>query len=169
MQSHLPSRLPREVDFLLMAEHNRQFEGCLPISELGRLHDVLNSTEGEVTVKLKFGWKYGIRSLTGSISADMDLICQRCLNPMMVNVSGKFCFALIEDADEIDDLPDGMEPYIIEGDKQSVDDVVIDELLLSIPLVAKHDEACSDYMSHVDESVEEDTYKPFAAIKDLLN
>ena len=161
--------LPRVADFLLFAENNREYEGLLPISELERLHDIIDSTEGEVAVSLKFGWKYGIRCLEGSVSADLDLICQRCLEPLKTRVSGQFCFALITDADEIDDLPDSMEPYLIEGDKQSVDDVVTDELLLSIPLVAKHSEECSDYLLNKDEAVETDTYKPFASIKDLLN
>ena len=58
--------------------------------------------------------------------------------------------------------------------KQSVEDVVIDELLLSIPLVTKHDKSCSDYAglnnSSDEEALDEDeTYKPFASIKDLLN
>jgi len=161
--------LPRAADFLQLAENNRQFEGTMSINELERLHDVLNSTEGDVSVALKFGWKYGIRSLTGSVSADLDLICQRCLNPMKINIRGDFCLALIEDTAEIDDLPNDMEPYVIEGDKQSIDDVVIDELLLSIPLVVKHDDECTDYMSHEDDAVDTDTYKPFASIKDLLN
>lgn len=168
MQSHETSQLPRVVDFLQLAENNRQFEGHLPISELGRMHDVLNSTDGNVTVKLKFGRKYGIRSLTGSVSADLDLTCQRCLNPIKVNVKGKFCFALIKSADKNEDLPQSMEPYVIEGDKQSIEDIVIDELLISIPIVAKHDEACSDYISDQDEVVDEKTHKPFASIKDLF-
>lgn len=169
MQPHLTSQLPGVVDFLQLAENNRQIEGHLPISGLGRLHDVLNSTDGDVAVKLKFGWKYGIRSLTGSVSAGLDLICQRCLNPIRVNIKGKFCFALVKDADEIEDLPQDMEPYVIAGDEQSIEDIVIDELLISIPIVAKHDEACSGYMSDQDEVVDAKTHKPFASIKDLLD
>jgi len=164
-------RLPRSADFLLFAENNREYEGLLPISELGRLHDVIDGTEGDVSVALKFGWKYGILSLEGKVSADLDLICQRCLEPMKTNVTGRFCFALITDADEIENLPAEMEPYIVEGDTQSVDDIVIDELLLSIPLVSKHTEMCSEYLKDQDEEVEgeADTYRPFASIKDLLD
>lgn len=64
-----------------------------------------------------------------------------------------------------------MEPYIVEGEKQSIDDIVIDELLLSIPLVSKHTEICSEYLKNQEEVVEAeaDTYKPFASIKDLLD
>lgn len=167
MLPHVTSQIPGVVDFLQLAENNRQLEGVLPISELGRLHDVLNSTDGEVVVKLKFGLKRGVRSLTGSVSVDLELICQRCLNPLMVTIEGKFCFALIDGADDVEDLPEDMEPYVVEGDQQSIVDVVIDELLISIPLVAKHEGSCSDYMS--DEVVEEKTYRPFASINDLLN
>ena len=162
--------LPRAADFLLLAENNREYEGVLPISELLRLHDVIDKTEGDVAVSLKFGWKYGVRCLEGTVSANLDLICQRCLEPMKTQVSGKFCFALVTAADDVNDLPGIMEPYLIEGDKQSVDDVVTDELLLSIPLVTKHSEECSEYLINKDEEeVQTDTYKPFASIKDLLN
>ena len=162
-------RLPRTADFLLLAENNREYEGTIPVIELGRLHDTIDSTDGDVAVSLKFGWKYGIRCLEGSVSAQLGLICQRCLEPMPADVEGRFCFALITDENELDNLPDEMEPYIIEGDKQLLDDVVVDELLISIPLVAKHTEMCVEFQSDEDVVVADDTYKPFASIKDLLN
>ena len=163
--------LPRSADFLLLAENNREYDGFLPISELSRLHDVIDDTDGEISVSLKFGWKYGVRNLSGEVNATMGLICQRCLEPMQANVKGQFCFALITDEDEIENLPDDMEPYLVEGEKQSVDDIVVDELLLSIPLVSKHADMCSEYMKGQEEvvKVETDTYKPFASIKDLLD
>jgi len=161
--------LPRTADFLLLAENNRKYEGLLPVRELERLHDVIDGTDGEVSVLLAFGWKYGVRSLSGSVSAELDLICQRCLQPMKSVINGSFCFALITDTDEIENLPDDMEPYVVEGDKQSVIDVVTDELLLSIPLVAKHEEVCSEYVSNTVETTDDGTYKPFASIKDLLD
>ena len=46
-----------------------------------------------------------------------------------------------------------------------------DEILLSLPIVARHDEECSEILQkHKDDDrVQHDTYKPFAALKDLMS
>jgi uncharacterized metal-binding protein YceD (DUF177 family) len=48
---------------------------------------------------------------------------------------------------------------------------VEDEILLSLPIVARHDEECSEILQkHKDDDrVQHDTYKPFAGLKDLMS
>jgi uncharacterized metal-binding protein YceD (DUF177 family) len=48
---------------------------------------------------------------------------------------------------------------------------VEDEILLSLPIVARHDDECSEILKKHkdDERVQQDTYKPFAALKDLMS
>ncbi|MGB5520603.1 MAG: YceD family protein, partial [Gammaproteobacteria bacterium] len=60
---------------------------------------------------------------------------------------------------------------IVTGSEVSLLDLVEDELLLSLPIVAKHEEECSEILQQhkEDDEAQHDTYRPFAALKDLMN
>jgi uncharacterized protein len=70
-------------------------------------------------------------------------------------------------------LPEEFEPYLLEDEEQSIIDLVEDELLLSLPMVTVHEEACSDYMTKQNREVkaaieaEKEAEHPFAALKAL--
>jgi len=57
-----------------------------------------------------------------------------------------FKFALINSEEEIELLPEEFEPYLVEGDEQSIIELIEDELLLCLPMVTIHDDSCSAYM-----------------------
>jgi uncharacterized protein len=173
MQTQLPTELPETANFVRQVELNRTFEGVYPISKFARLGELLLRDEGYVTVKLEFTRSVGIASLRGKVSAKLLVECQRCLQPVETEVSGSFKFALVHSEDEFELLPEEFEPYLIEGEEQSIIDLVEDELLLSLPMVTIHEEACSEFMSKQNEEVraaieaEKVAGNPFAALKAL--
>lgn len=173
MQTRLPTELPETANFVRQVELNRTMEGVYPVSKFARLAEVLLSDEGYVTVKLEFTRSVGIASLRGKVSAKLLVECQRCLQPVETEVSGSFKFALVHSEDEFELLPEEFEPYLIEGEEQSIIDLVEDELLLSLPMVTIHEEACSDFMSKQNEEVraaikaEKEAENPFAVLKAL--
>ncbi len=150
MQTQVPATIPETVDFVRQVEINRTIEGVYPISKLARLSESLLSSEGSnkgyVTAKLEFTNSVGIASLKGRVSAKVQIECQRCLEPVETELSGRFKFALVNSEEEFDLLPEEFEPYLIEGDEQSIVDLIEDELLLSLPMVTIHTDECSDYM-----------------------
>ena len=169
----MQTQLPETVNFMRQVELKRTIEGVYPISRLGRLTDVLLNEEGFVTVKLEFGQSVGFASLKGRVSAKMLSECQRCLKPMETEVAGSFKFALVNDEEELELLPEELEPYLLAGEEQSIIDLIEDELLLSLPMVTAHDTACSDYMSKQNSEIkaaiqaEKEASHPFAALKAL--
>jgi len=175
MQTQLSDMLSKSLSFVRQVELNRTIEGVYPVSKLTRLGDTLASKEGEVSVKIEFGDCVGYPCLRGSVSAKLVIECQRCLDPVETTVLGKFKFALVHDEEEFDQLPDELEPYLIEGEEQSLIDLIEDELLLSLPMVTVHEEACSDFMAIKNEAVkakmqiekeaEKEASNPFAALK----
>lgn len=173
MQTRLPAELPETVNFVRQVELNRTIEGIYPISKLARLSEVLLSNEGYVTAKLEFTHSVGIPSLRGKLSAKLLVECQRCLNPVEIEVSGRFKFALVNSEDEFELLPEEFEPYLLEGEEQSVIELIEDELLLSLPMVSIHDEDCSEYMTKQNREIkaaieaEKQAEHPFAALKAL--
>lgn len=169
----MQNSLPECVDFLKQVEREARYEGVCAVSGLDRLQASLSSTEGEVAAKLKFSVRAGVPCLDGQVSAELEMECQRCLAPVNIQLQSSFRFGLITSEEETDQLPQEFEPLLVEEGEQSLIDIIEDELILSLPIVPRHDEDCSsmftDRLSAVaSDGTEEETYKPFAGLKDLM-
>ena len=81
-----------------------------------------------------------ILTLTGTVSA----ICQRCLEPMDVDVDIQKVYRLVPESqieDEFDeDMLDDDEDQLPMGCPMPLLDLIEDELLLSLPTVPKHED-----------------------------
>ena len=165
----MSKQLPETTNFLKQAERNVTLEGVMPLVKLERLSEVMFSNTGELFAKLRFTSDTGYLRLHGRVEASLDLICQRCLQPMEHTVSGQFNFGLMTSAEYEDKLPPDADPYLLEGDEQSVIEILEDELLLSIPIAATHQDECSAYLQQQKEErrVEKEKSNPFAVLKDL--
>ena len=175
MQTQLPGMLSESLNFMRQVEINRTIEAVYPISKLKRLGETLANNIGDVLVKIEFGDCVGYACLKGTVSAMLSTVCQRCLRPVETAVSGSFKFGLVHNEEEFDQLPEELEPYLIEGEEQSLVELIEDELLLSLPMVTVHEEACSDFMAtkneavkvamRIDRDAEKEASNPFAALK----
>ena len=90
---------------------------------------------------------------------------------MKQQIESDFRFGLITSEDEANSLPKEFEPLLTQDYELSLVELVEDEILLSLPIVARHDEECSEILQkHKDDDrVQHDTYKPFAGLKDLMS
>ncbi len=165
----MPKQLPETTNFLKQAERNVTLEGVMPLAKLERLSEVVSGDSGELFAKLHFTSGMGYLRLHGKVEATLELICQRCMQPMEHVVSGHFNFGLLTSEEYEDKLPPEADPYLLEGDEQSVIDILEDELLLSIPISAMHEEECSEFLQKQNEErqVEKEKSNPFAVLKDL--
>ena len=173
MQTQFLGELLETANFARQVELKRTIEGVYPLAKLTRLSETLSSNEGFVTARLEFGQCVGFACLKGRVSATLSVDCQRCLEPMEIEVTGSFKFALVNAKDDSELLPEELEPYLIEGEEQSIIELIEDELLLSLPMVTVHEKDCSDYMSKQNSEVkaaiqsEKAASHPFAALKAL--
>lgn len=175
----MQKQMPETVNFVHQVEINRTLEGGYPLAKLKRLQDVLltaadlaateKQDDVQVTAKIEFCHSVGFASVKGKVSATLLVECQRCLKPMEIEVEGRFKFALVDSEEEVELLPDEFEPYLLEGEEQSLIDLVEDELLLSLPMVIMHDTACSAVMAEQQKEIEaqKEAAHPFAALKNL--
>ena len=169
----MQKQIPETVNFVHQVERNRTLEGGYRLGKLARLQEVLAVDTGnddrQVTAKVEFCHSVGFASIKGKVSATLLIECQRCLEPMEIEVEGRFKFALIDSEEEMELLPDEFEPYLLEGEEQSIIDLVEDELLLCIPMVTMHDNACSEVMVKQQKEIEaqKEAAHPFAALKNL--
>ena len=167
----MQKKLPESVDFLKQVERNACFEGVWPVSAFTRLAEVVYKDQGEIKARLKFGTRAGTNCLDGHVQADLELRCERCLEPVNKHIESDFRFGLITSEDEAGLLPKEFEPLLASNYELSLLELVEDEILLSLPIVARHDEECSGILQkHKDDDrVQQDTYKPIAALKDLMS
>lgn len=143
MNAGLPERIdPREA-----AKAGLRWTGRIPLSALGRLAADPADGEGQVAVTLHASLdEAGLAVLGGQVSARVRVLCQRCLEPMVVDLAADLALvavaeAVAEDA-QADALPEHYEPLELpHGASVLVTDLVEDELLLAMPPYPRHSPA----------------------------
>lgn len=165
----MSKQLPENTNFLKQAERDATLEGFMSLTKLERLSEILADDSGELFAKLYFSSNKGYLALQGKVEASLELTCQRCMQALKYKASGEFNLGLMTSEGFEDKLPPEVDPYLLEGDEQSVIEIIEDELLLSIPIAATHQNECSPFMQKQDEErqVEKEKTHPFAALKDL--
>ncbi len=115
------------------------FSDALPLARLPRVASLLAAGEGSVRATLRFGKRSdGWLTVGLSYEADMQLFCQRCLEPVKQHVAGDVLLAVLDSVSAEAQLPEGSEPLELEDGRISPSKVIEDELIVSLPLVPKH-------------------------------
>ncbi len=165
----MQTQLPETMNFMRQVERNYCYRGNILLSQLQRLSELSLDSEGDIRVDLEFGTNVGHAGLKGSVITELKLACQRCLQPMALSIESHFKFAFIHHKEDGELLPEMFEPYLLESEEQSLIALLEDELLLSLPMVAMHENTCSAYMSDQVEQIklQKQASHPFAALKSL--
>jgi uncharacterized protein len=150
MIEHLPDRL----DLYAMAEAGRELRGRIHLASMERLLPLLSSPDGALQVTLELGKSHdGTRYISGTIKGALTLQCQRCLEPMEYPLDVNFQLGLVHSQEEMSKLPDRFEPLLVSQEPTCIADLVSDEVLLTLPIVALHtdmkqcQELASDYQT----------------------
>jgi uncharacterized protein len=162
------------VDTLVGTEAAIDF--TIPLSELPRVSHELSATDGEAVGKVRFSRQLGHAVADLEVSAQPEVVCQRCMQPMRWPVKVNSRIALVSDYDAADRVPEGLEIFLVEADSVSVRDLVDEEVLLALPEVARHDEdsECAGREMQLPgheadaDDVPADVQKPFAQLGELL-
>ncbi len=140
------SPLPLYTDIRKAFDLESVFVGSCSLERLPRFADCLASPDGEVSGKLRFGLTgTGRRVITGSVSATVEVVCQRCLEPLSLELADTIQLALVESESESqsDSLEAAWDPWMVDGPKISIASLLEEQLMLCMPLVSYHrDERC---------------------------
>ncbi len=113
------------------------FQGVLPLARFARLAESLAGEEGEVSYDVEFGEdEFGIGYIDLKVGADLPMVCQRTLKVFMQPVALDQRLGLIRDEAAEASLPEGYEPLLVTESQLQLKDVIEDELILALPLVA---------------------------------
>lgn len=137
----MPQPLPAFADVGPWVDQQRQVRGSVRIADMPRLVELLAEAAGSADVALRFGRDSGRRPvISGRITATLRLTCQRCLQPFDWPMAVDVDIGIVADEKAEESLPDGLDPLIVAGERVRLADVVEDELILGLPVVARHED-----------------------------
>ncbi len=141
----MSQRVPDRLDPWRYADLGKAIGGTIRLDSLPRLGRCLLDRTGDVSFDLRFERDAQRRAiLTGSLSADLVLECQRCLAAVTLPVTAKLAVAFVEGIEQAGQLPEALDPCLVEEGSVLFRDLIEDELLLLLPQVAMHQEgACT--------------------------
>lgn len=162
-------QLPELIDPLRLVDEGQTLRGQIPLSRMQRLAPLLSTTQGVIDVELEFGRdERNLPSLHGRINAQLELICQRCLQPMPLAVYVQPALGLVTSRSEADYLPESYEPLLVGPEPLSLTVIVEDELVLGLPIVPKHEnEHCATWLESGVSEQDAPREHPFAVLSRL--
>lgn len=139
------NKLPKFIQPLHMAERGVLLQGQLSLQQLSRLQDLLVNSTGEVQINWQLGIDdNGFAYIRGNLDTVLPLRCQRCWGTMMYPLHLMVSLSPILGEASVKKLPEQYEPLVLTEDQVTVADVIEEEILLALPLAAKHeDEGCA--------------------------
>ena len=166
--------LPLRFDPLLFAKRGRQFAGNIPVHDLPRIMELAPNSESEFHVTMTFLMSsLQFPMVKGTIEGEIVQLCQRCMSDASIPVRSQFQLILVtpdlvEHASE-----EGHEIFEYTGQSITTATLIEDEIILSMPIVAKHldmedcDITVRQLMHEFDEVPADEKENPFAKLKDL--
>jgi len=122
---------------------NSEFNGRIALARLPRLSSLVIPDDAEIEVTFEFTINlYQHPSIKGHIDTELQLECQRCLQPMAHKLS--LDFDLLIDASDEDVQSFKIDTVFSDEGYLDVYEVIEDELILALPLISMHeDSACN--------------------------
>jgi len=157
--------LKRINDAFAFAREARALNGTLPISELGRLHDLLTEVSGEVVWQLEGSkGRRGELLLRLTVDGVLPLACQRCLDAIHFELEVDSLLELVPAGADLsqDELEDDSRDYLPVEKELDVVELVEDEILLSLPVAPRHEKCGLPGATDAGERI-----NPFAALAGL--
>jgi len=126
-------------DLDVFAARQTVLRGEIELKRLTRLRDMLHADSGSVSASLRFQQRSGgWLALELEYETSLQLVCQRCLDPMSYALLGQVQMGLLESAAAESSLPESYEPVVLDSERLLPERLIEDELIVSLPLVPRH-------------------------------
>jgi len=133
--------LPLSLDPRKVFRHELEIEGEVAVSALSALCESLYDNKGVARATLSFSVDDERRlRIQGQVSAEVNVVCQRCLNPMSIQLDDQVDLVMVSSEEQAKQLPAALDPWICTEDQTLVPaDIVEEQLILAMPIVTMHD------------------------------
>jgi uncharacterized protein len=170
------------VDALPLAARGATLDRDFRLVELARLSDWAVDKQARAHLTARFHLVEKRVGVAGRVTANLRLICQRCLAPVETPVDDEFHVVLVSSENEMDQLPEQQDAVIANVTQLELGWLLEEQLLLAMPLVPLHAKLteCAQGASSVEandlierdapqSAASLDTQRPFADLRELLN
>ena len=153
--------LPRFLDPRKLADQGGTIRGDMRVGELPRLREFRESQQENVAVDLAFSRdELGHHCVHGSVATRLEVQCQRCLEPVTLELDARVTLALAWGDDQMKALPSEYDPWLINADQMPLADLLEEEILLALPAVAVHEHCPHGLMEDYADDPSEDEAEP---------
>jgi len=139
---------PIIVDALTLARQGAVHAYQFRHRRFERLHGLVVSDQPVTDVTLQFDLKRARPAINGTLQGTVELVCQRCMKAMKHTLNEEFELVIVDrDIELIDDraedldetlMQSGPDEWIADATHLDVVALVEEQILLALPLVAKH-------------------------------
>jgi len=128
----------KPLDIGALADERADLELAIPLAEFSRARLRLGADEGTISGRARFerDGEFAVAAL--DLAGSVPLVCQRCLQLMPWSIEGHARVALIASEAQADRVPEHLEPILAAAGRISLLDLFEEELLLALPIVARH-------------------------------
>ena len=132
--------LPTQIDPRKLALQGITLEGEFFAKHLPRLSASVEAVNSSLIATLEFTRDQSRQPLVkGVAKISVDVICQRCLDPVSIEIEAAIALQVIWSEDRIPNVSPDYEPWIVVDKIADLAVVLEDELLLALPIVNYHD------------------------------
>lgn len=125
--------LPSTLDVRKAAARGVSISGALKPRDLPRFKPLLASESGTIRAVLSFSRDEENRFLVEvGFEAEVSVTCQRCLQPMDLNLAGNNTLAIVWTDDQAQHLPKHLDPLVVPEERCNLWELVEDELILAL-------------------------------------
>lgn len=156
-------------------DNHYTWQGDIPLQSLPRLiattDDNIKNT-GNLSLQLSVYKKGEIIFWQATTQGTLWQACQRCLEPVGISLDGERTLALLTNETHVALLDEDTDYLLIEelskDNKLYLLDILEDELLVDLPMSAKHDDCEMNFSQNAEEDSEvEEKPNPFAVLAGL--
>ncbi len=169
----LNDTLPKYFDPRKYANHESAIDGNIPLNQFKELCALLASDEGDAFIHLDFRVDEDRRYIaTGALTTKVQIVCQRCMGPVAHDLTLDLSLAFVYDEDHAKNIPADYDPVVMTDGDVILADMVEQEIILALPIVAYHEESgCNPtavkYASSTDDAPDDEKPNPFSILAQL--
>ena len=131
--------LPNYIDPRKLALQGILLEGAVNVGDLTRLGSSVSAIRGPLKASMQFELDESRAKVArGNIVVEVEVVCQLCLDPLVVNLQAEFAVQVIWSEDHLNRVASNYEPWLVVDKMANLSELLEDEILLALPLVNYH-------------------------------
>ena len=135
------SVIPSYVDTRKVFPSDGKLTGFIGLERMPRFQGSLVNDSAEIEIELEFSVNRSKqRLITGRLRAEVEVACQRCLEPVRIELVDDINLALLRRESDIDKLEESLDPWVVEDHRLDLALLAEEQLLLCLPIVSTHED-----------------------------